>query len=143
MSKKPLAPKIPAPWRELVAQAKKVQKKAYAPYSRFQVGTALEDDRGRIFIGCNVENASYSLAMCSERVAVSQMVSAGGKKIRRVALITSSEAVCFPCGSCRQVLSEFGTEEVLAINHSGNAFEIIDFKALFPYSFSAKALSTK
>ncbi len=135
-----LTEKIPAEWVGLANRAIEVRKLAYAPYSHFLVGCALEDSRGNVFTGCNVENASYSLSVCAERVAVAKMVTEGGSEIRRVALITSSDLVCFPCGSCRQVLSEFGAPEVFSMNLKGSEFEVLGLNLLLPRSFSSAAL---
>jgi cytidine deaminase len=140
VAKKKNNAKIPAAWQALVASAVAAQKKAYAPYSGFLVGCALEDEKGRVFQGCNVENASYSLCICAERTAVVKMVSEGGRSIRRAVVITSANEPCFPCGACRQVLSEFGSPEILAVDASATLFEKIDFDALLPRRFSGAHL---
>lgn len=94
--------------KSLVAAALKVQKNAYSPYSGFLVGAAILTADGKTLIGCNVENASYGLAICAERSAVSSMVAAGCKTI--VAIAISSQGGVPPCGACRQVLIEFGSD---------------------------------
>lgn len=142
MAKRPMKT-IPTQWSELALKAHEVRKLAYAPYSKFLVGCAVEDEKGRVFTGCNVENASYPLCLCAERAAVVKMVSEGGRKLKRVALVTSSREICFPCGSCRQVLNEFGSPEVLAMNAKGDQFEILDLALLLPRSFSSAALKEK
>ena len=94
----------------LVSAARTVQQQAYAPYSGYRVGAAVEADTGAIFVGCNVENASYGLTICAERAAVAAAVSAGVRRIRRAVVVTDSDPPAAPCGACRQVLSEFGAD---------------------------------
>jgi cytidine deaminase len=94
----------------LIAKAKDASQHAYCPYSKFRVGAALLTDRGDIFTGCNVENASYGLTICAERNAVFQMVAKAQKKIVALATYTPTPNVAAPCGACRQVINEFGPE---------------------------------
>jgi cytidine deaminase len=137
---RPIAELAPE-WQPLVAAARAAMAKAYAPYSKFFVGSCLEDDNGRLWSGCNVENASYSAAICAERTAVVKMVSEGVTRLRRVVVITSSDEPCFPCGVCRQVLREFGsTAEVLAVNRQATAFRRSTLGELFPASFGPEQL---
>jgi cytidine deaminase len=99
----------------LVARAREVQAHAHAPYSRFHVGAALEAEDGRVFVGCNVESASYGLTICAERMALGAGVAAGAKGFRRVVVVTDVDPPAAPCGACRQLLAEFGMElEVIA-----------------------------
>ena len=101
--------------RNLVQAAIDVRKKAYAPYSKFNVGAALLTGDGNVFVGCNVENSSYGLAICAERNTIGAMVAAGGRTIKTIAVAASPLAS--PCGACRQVIVEFGDEiEIISVN---------------------------
>jgi cytidine deaminase len=107
------SPKLSSAQRdELLAAANEVMAKAYAPYSKFQVGAAILLADGRVFTGCNVENASYGLTICAERNAIFQAVAASGGKpvITAVAVTNSQNIACSPCGACRQVIAEFGPD---------------------------------
>lgn len=96
--------------KELIAMAKEVMKRAYAPYSHFQVGAALLAKDGRVFTGCNVENASFGATICAERTAVTKAVSEGTREFEKIAIVASSGEYAAPCGICRQVLYEFMPE---------------------------------
>ncbi len=125
---------------DLVELAMQAMNEAYAPYSNFKVGAALVTDSSDIFTGANVENASYGLTICAERVAVFKAVSEGHKKITKIAIVSSSGEFTYPCGACRQVLNEFGDNTVvITANNSGEItrMTLID---LLPHSFGGEAL---
>ena len=125
---------------QLTAAALAVRPRAHAPYSKFQVGAAILTASGEIFAGCNVENASYGLTICAERVAVGSAVAAGHKEIVAVAVVSSGGHS--PCGACRQVLSEFGPamEVILIDADDPTRTRTTTLAALLPEQFSADAL---
>lgn len=132
-----LAPKM----KRLVRLALKARKRAYAPYSKYLVGAVVVDGRGKVFSGCNVENANYAGTICAEHVAVAKMVSWGSREIRRVVLVTSSDEPVFPCGFCRQILSEFGpSSEITTVNRRATVFSQTTLENLLPGRFSRKSL---
>jgi len=122
---------------ELVAAALAARDHAHAPYSKFRVGAALEDASGRIYSGCNIENATFGLTLCAERVAVFKAVSEGARHFRRIAVAADTGNLTPPCGACRQILWEFcGDIEVLLANPRGKS-ESLRLKDLFPRPFDA------
>lgn len=119
----------------LIDSALAARLNAHAPYSHFQVGAALEAADGRVFTGCNVENATYGLSVCAERVAVFKAISEGARKFQRVAIAADTEVLTPPCGACRQILWEFcGDVEVTLTNLRGKT-ESFRLKELFPRPF--------
>jgi cytidine deaminase len=113
---------------------------AHAPYSKFRVGAALEDTNGRVHTGCNVENATYGLTLCAERVAVFKAISEGARAFRRIAIAADTETLTPPCGACRQILWEFcGDIEIVLVNLRGKS-ETLRLKELFPRAFDASFL---
>ena len=125
---------------KLLDAALAVRQNAFAPFSKFQVGAALEDDTGRIHTGCNVENATYGLTVCAERVAVFKAISEGARKFRRVAVAADTDVLTPPCGACRQILWEFcGDAEIVLANLEGKT-ESLRLKDLFPRPFDASFL---
>lgn len=102
-------------YQELIMQAKLAMEQAYAPYSRFRVGAALLGASGRIYRGCNIENAAYSPTICAERTAVVKAVSEGERQFKALAVVAETEEVITPCGVCRQVLAEFFDDQVVIL----------------------------
>jgi cytidine deaminase len=96
----------------LIKLARECLERSYAPYSRFRVAAAVVDDRGRVFTGVNVENISYGLSMCAERVAIFSAVAAGARRITALAVVSSGADLLSPCGACRQVAAEFAAPDV-------------------------------
>ena len=117
-----------------------VRENAHAPYSHFRVGAALEDATGRIHTGCNIENATYGLTICAERVAVFKAVSEGAREFRRLAVAADTDTLTPPCGACRQILWEFcGDIPVVLLNPRGKS-ETVSLKELLPRPFDASFL---
>jgi len=128
--------------QDLLSAARSMMDKSYAPYSHFHVGAALESEDGEVFTGCNVENAAYGSSICAERAALLKAVSEGVRRFRRIAIVGSGGEPCWPCGACRQMLSEFAPNlEVLVGSDETNAYEITSLSALLPHSFDASQLS--
>ena len=131
---------VPDPPDALIAAALAARENAFAPYSKFRVGAAIEDTAGRIHTGCNVENATYGLTVCAERVAVFKAVSEGVRKFRRVAIAADTDSLTPPCGACRQILWEFcGDIEIVLVNPRGK-LETWRLKELYPKPFDASYL---
>lgn len=103
---------------ELIAAAWEARENAYAPYSDFKVGAALLGTQGGVFTGCNVENISYGLTNCAERVAIGAAVAAGIRSFEKVAVVADTAVPISPCGACRQVLAEFGVKTVILANRT-------------------------
>jgi cytidine deaminase len=129
-------------WEELGRAALAVQPRAHAPYSNYPVGAALLVASGRIFSGCNVENASYGLSICAERSVVVQMVAAGEARPVALAVVTRGPMIGTPCGTCRQTLAEFAEDLPIQLMVSNGAAppRITSLSALLPDAFRAGAL---
>ena len=127
----------------LVEAATIARERAYAPYSHFKVGAALEADDGTIVTGCNVENASYGLTICAERVAVGRGVAEGQRRFIRVAVVTDVETLTPPCGACRQVLWEFAPDaDVVLANLRGDT-ATYRMRDLLPHAFDLSQLPNR
>ena len=119
----------------LIDAALSARRNAFAPFSKFRVGAAVEDVDGRIYTGCNIENATYGLTICAERVAIFKAISEGVRTFRRVAVAAETETLTPPCGACRQVLWEFcGDVELVLVNPAGKT-ETYRLKELLPRPF--------
>jgi len=118
----------------LISAARDVRGKAHAPYSNFRVGAAVLGPSGRIYVGCNVENATYGATICAERAAVCSMVAAGETKAQAVAVFTDCNPVVTPCGICRQVLSEFA-DDMPVILAGPSHYSVMSLAALLPNRF--------
>jgi cytidine deaminase len=124
----------------LLAAALAARENAFAPFSKFKVGAAVEDESGSIHTGCNVENATYGLTVCAERVAIFKAISEGARQFKRVAVAADTEALAPPCGACRQILWEFcGDVEIVLVNLRGKT-ESYRLKELFPKPFDVSYL---
>ena len=131
---------IPGKQRDrLLRAARKAMKNAHAPYSHFRVGAALLTARGKVFAGCNVENASYGMTNCAERTAIFTAVAQSGPRlnIRAIAVVNNQGVPCSPCGACRQVIYEFGPEAVVYFQGS-NGWKESHITELLPEGFRLK-----
>jgi cytidine deaminase len=124
---------------DLVARARAAMGNAWAPYSEFRVGAAIEAADGRVFVGCNVESASYGLTICAERMALGAAVVGGARKLARIVVTTDVDPPAAPCGACRQLLAEFGlTLEVIAVGPASERRWTL--AALLPDAFTKETL---
>lgn len=124
----------------LVQAARDARRFAHAPFSHFRVGAALEAADGRLVTGCNVENATYGLTMCAERVAVFKAISDGVTPLRRVAIVTEAADPTPPCGACRQILWEFGGDLEVVLADLTQVRAVLRLAALLPLPFDARQL---
>ena len=123
---------------ELIDSAVKAMNSSYSPYSKFKVGAAVLTDHGKIYGGCNIENASYGLTVCAERIAIYKAVSDGHKRIKQIAIATETNGLIPPCGACLQVMSEFAEPfmDIFLVGKHKKLKSSID--KLFPLRFSLK-----
>lgn len=126
-------------YQELLNEAKKISKNTYSPYSNFPVGACVLYENGNKYLGCNVENASYGLALCAERNAISSAISNGEKsKIKAIAIYSPKQKRCMPCGACRQWLSEFalnGHDTKIILEDDDDKLLILTLDEIFPFGF--------
>ncbi len=119
----------------LIAEAKEAMKMAYTKYSNFNVGAALLTKSGKIYTGCNIENASFGATICAERVAFSKAISEGNREFEAIAIVSSSGDYTYPCGICRQFMSEWGTDLKL-IFENGKDIKTCSLRELIPEAFT-------
>lgn len=125
--------------KELINKAIQAREKSYSPYSNFKVGASVMGESGKIYSGCNIENAAYSPTICAERVAIFKAISNGEREIKKIALIGSTDSFTYPCGVCRQVMTEFASDD-FEIIVAKNIEEYVSYALddLMPNSFRAR-----
>lgn len=128
--------------RDLIDAAKSARARAHAPYSKFRVGAAMRDEHGRVFSGCCIENAAFPQGWCAEPSAISALIMAGGTRITEVAVMGNGDALCTPCGGCRQKIREFATGDVKihCCTESGELIRSFTLDELLPFSFGPENL---
>ncbi|MFD2045830.1 cytidine deaminase [Ornithinibacillus salinisoli] len=125
----------------LIDEAKKIREKAYVPYSKFPVGAALLTKSGKLYTGCNIENAAYPVTCCAERVAIFKAIADGEKDFEEMAVVANTERPVPPCGSCRQVMSEFfNSDMMIHLTNLHDDVKSVKMKDLLPFSFQPKDL---
>jgi cytidine deaminase len=127
-------------YRELAKEAQKAKLHAYAPFSKFRVGAAILTNDGTIYSGCNIENSSYGLTICAERVAIFNAVAAGASKFSAMAIVSDDNGFTSPCGACRQVLSDLAGDVDVVMMDSNERFKIMKLSTLLPLAFTRKTL---
>jgi cytidine deaminase len=121
--------------KTLIEAAKKAREFSYSPYSKFKVGAAVLTSDGKIYGGCNIENASFGITNCAERTAMFKAVSEGHRELDALAVIADTEAPCSPCGACRQAMAEFKVKRIIMANLKGDT-KVVTLEELLPFSFS-------
>lgn len=131
-------------YKSLIIKAQEARKKSYSPYSHYRVGAALLTKNGKVFTGCNVENAAFTPTNCAERTAIFKAVSEGERDFEAIAIVGGREneegGFCAPCGVCRQVIAEFCDKDFKIILGNEEKFDIYTLDALLPFSFSKNDL---
>jgi cytidine deaminase len=127
-------------YNELAQAAQKAKLHAYSPYSKFRVGAAILTEDGDIFTGCNIENSSYGLTICAERVAVFNAISSGATKFKAIAVVSDDYGFTPPCGACRQVLSDLAGDIDYVMIDSKERSKILKLRSLLPFAFSGNNL---
>ena len=130
-------------YEDLINMAWSAMQKAYAPYSGFRVGAALLLGSGNVYTGCNIENASYGLTVCAERVAVFKAISDGHRDFKALAVICDSIDYCSPCGACRQVLAEFSHDMPVIMANNKKTYEVRRVRDLIPLQFNKEHMNRR
>ena len=125
---------------QLLTVAEQSQKNAHAPYSNFRVGAALRATSGRVFGGCNVENATYGLTVCAERIAIFKAISEGERGFDAIAVVADTDTLTPPCGACRQLIWEFCGDIPVVLSNLKGKTEVIPMRELFPRPFDSSNL---
>jgi cytidine deaminase len=125
---------------QLIAAATKARENAHAPFSSFRVGAAVRAKSGRVFGGCNVENATYGLTVCAERIAIFKAISEGERGFDAIAVVTDTDALTPPCGACRQLIWEFCADVPVILSNLRGKTDIIPMRELFPKPFDSSNL---
>ena len=126
--------------QKLLKSAQSAMQKAYVPYSNFSVGAAIIDENNQIHSGCNVENSAYPLGVCAEASAISSMVLSGGKKIKKILLVSSGHLLTTPCGGCRQKINEFADDDTEILIYHDQQIKSFSISELLPFSFGKQNL---
>ncbi|TGB04568.1 cytidine deaminase [Halobacillus salinus] len=130
--------------QDLIQEATKMRERAYTPYSKFPVGAALLTEDGSLYTGCNIENAAYPVTCCAERVAIFKAISDGHHSFSQLAVVADTKRPVPPCGSCRQVMSEFfGPDVMIHTSNLGGETKSLSMDELLPFSFAASDLPSE
>lgn len=130
--------------QKMLQMAEHARQQAYAPYSQFHVGVCLRSTSGQFHIGCNVENASYGLTQCAEKNAIGNMVVIGEQRIAEVVIVGPEHVLCTPCGACRQLLREFGDDDLpIHVRDEKGYLQTFTLGQLLPFSFSSHLLGER
>lgn len=128
-------------YKMLVSKALEGRKNAYAPYSKFKVGAAVLTEDGKVYTGCNIENASYGATNCAERTAIFKAVSEGYRIIKAIAIVGIENEYTYPCGICRQVIAEFGSEDIeIILGKNENEYIVKTLDEILPGAFTKRDL---
>ncbi len=140
MTMNPSMTELDRQWLQMVELARQARRRAHAPFSKFQVGAVAAVSNGKLYTGCNVENASYGLTVCAERVAIWKAISEGDSQFTRLIVVADTPALTPPCGACRQIIWEFCGDIPILMTNLEKQWEIVSSRELLPRAFDAKFL---